>query len=94
MKLKFRDDMLNRYSFKDLEYGLTLLRTELSMIEHEMNILIKWEISNSTISRIRTTARTPTLEKIAIIENELGDRMLTGNDDGMLERELLGVNNE
>ena len=91
MKLKFREGMLDRYSFRDLEYGLELLNTELEVVEADMKVLEKYGYQDYQIKRHRQQARKPILDKIKVIEVELTERMLTGNDDGMLERELLGA---
>ncbi len=75
----------------DLEYGVVLLNAELEVIDTEMEVLEKYGVDDIIVRRHRRSAKTPIKEKIVLIENELGDRMLTGNDDGMLEREILGA---
>ena len=91
MKLKFENGNVAKYSFRELEYGLFLLNKELDRIEKEMSILSKHNMEAYKIDNIRNTLRKPIEEKIKIVEDEIMNRMLTGNDDGVIERELLGV---
>lgn len=93
MKLNFKEDTLAKYSFKDLEYGLKLLNIKLENIEGEMMILKKYSIPDHQIEIARKEASNFIHLRVKLVENELSTRMLIGNDDGMLERELLGVKN-
>lgn len=90
MKINFKDITLANFSFKDLEYGLVLLNDQLDTFEKEMKVLRKYGTRDYQIQRYRDEITSSIKQKIQLIEDELGERMLTGNDDGILERELLG----
>ena len=100
MKLNFKDDTLPKYSFKDLEYGLNILLQKRDIIKEQLYCYIKEEVCiesgyNKTIYtsdlRKRYFDEIKVLEsKAALVEDELANRMLTGNDDGMFEETVLG----
>ena len=79
MKLKFKEETFKRYSDLDLEYGLTILKAELSDFENEMEILIKYGHSAHMIWQFQNQTGGPIREKIKIVEDELVTRILVSN---------------
>jgi len=89
-----------RYSFKDLEYGLKLLYIRLTKIDKAIAMMN--EIFNEHLDKRNSAWNkmnidiTAKKEKESIkkaiekCEIEISERLLTGNDDGVMERELLG----
>lgn len=93
MKLNIKEDNIAKFSFKDLEYGLQLIKAKKISIMKELCDKVLDHENGQSVFRLRMdyTAKFKRIDdQISLIENELGERMLTGNDDGMLERELLG----
>ena len=90
VKIKFTEENLKRYSFRDLEYGVELLKDQLQDYFEGLYELTKSGAGTSVCKMHCEINIDPIKLKIALVENEIGERMLTGNDDGMLERELLG----
>lgn len=93
---------LNLYSFKDLEYAVKLLRMEIKEINIAKKVVLQLESDHVKGRRINKQRIENILhpydlrierikEIIAYAENDLLDRLLTGNDDGAVERELIGV---
>jgi hypothetical protein len=99
MKLNFKDETLSKFSFLDLEYGLQMLILKRNHLRLKVYEYVRGSMRDKkfgTIGSVRDirklfTDEIDTLEKrIALVEDELGNRLLTGNDDGMLDREVLG----
>lgn len=97
---KFQD-----YSFKDLEYGVKLLLNDIIEIDHAIKTMrhivntAKGTKSQKYYSKSRFEDVERDLEKrkndiveaINRCQEEIAERLLTGNDDGVIERELLGA---
>lgn len=90
MKLQFENGRVANYSFRELDYALVVLNKQVERLHYEMKILHKHGIDNWRIQNIQFRLLRPIENKIKIVEDELMNRMLTGNDDGMVDRELLG----
>lgn len=102
MKLTFKLDTLPRYSFKDLDYGLTVLIQKRDVLrikcfEHIREISKRsGSISYGPMEKIRKDyieTVNKLEEKIALVEDEMSNRMLTGQDDGVFENLFLGEEN-
>lgn len=99
MKLNFKEDTLPNFTFKDLEYGLQVLTQKRDALKikaydfiHEStkNRTINWEIQE--IFQDKFAREVVFLdEKIVLVEDEIANRMLTGNDGGMFEHLVLGA---
>lgn len=87
-----------RYSFRDLEYGLKKLYGEIEGCKVALSIInkINEEKKLNQWNRLDTyhiDREIKHLESIIEkVQGEIADRMLTGNDDGVVEKELLGAN--
>ena len=90
MKLQFKNGRVANYSFRELDYALVVLNKQVEQVHKEMGILRKYRIDSWRIKDLQSQLLQPIEEKIRIVEDELMNRMLTGNDDGMVDRELLG----
>lgn len=95
MKLShIKKEYIESYSFKDLEYAVKLLQTRINRMliaiaemerhnqKHNAHQIGKTTIFDSDIKEFK--------EKIAFVQDEIANRLLTGDDDGTIERELLG----
>lgn len=86
---------IESYSFKDLEYAIKLLQAKID----RMLIAIA-EIERNNQKHNKHKIGKPTLfdsdikeleHKITFVQDEIANRLLTGNDDGTIMRELLGA---
>lgn len=85
MKLNIRVDNIGKYNFRELEYALKLLYPKLEILQQAAKG-IKYDWSRETYIKKEVK---PIENKVKLIEDELANRMLTGNDDGMFDREVL-----
>jgi len=76
MKLKFKEGILYRYSSLDLEYGLTVLKAELSDFNQAIKAYKKAGASTYYIDRYEKEAGDVIKNKIKIVEDEIVTRML------------------
>ncbi len=82
------------YSFKDLEHGLKSFQVEQDEYLITKKILkrvysheaMPHGLGNLVENRIIQLSKI-----ISIIQDEIANRLLTGDDDGLLEKELLGA---
>ena len=108
MKLNlFGQGKFDEYSFKDMEYGITVLRKEIEEIDVAIKVVRRMTLESFKNKHVRPGGReeshlkvklsplekrkTNILKTISVGEEEILDRLLTGNDDGTVERELLGA---
>jgi len=89
---------IENYSFRDLEYGLKVLRVR---IDRKLIAIDEINKYNKKHNKHRKGSPEITVfeeeieqlqQTIAFVEDEIGNRLLTGNDDGVVEKELLGAN--
>lgn len=91
---KFKD-----YSFNDLEYGISIFNKDIQNIKNAIKVINRVSSKLHGIKRYKhykASVLEPYMEEIkeleALIEKtneEIAERLLTGNDDGITERELL-----
>lgn len=87
---------LQRYSFKDLEYGLKLMNNNIDDIKTTKRVLKKLEEQKKasghfSLDKALENEIEHFQEVISLIQDEIADRLLTGNDDNVVIRELLGA---
>lgn len=99
MKLdQIKKGKMSKYSFRDLEYAVKLLYKEIEELHIAMKVVRRMESDKGRSKHeIDDYVMTPfnskeqeIMDTIKKVETELAERLLTGNDDGALERELLG----
>ena len=100
MKLNFKEDTLSRYSFRELEYGLSMLNKKITSLKLKCFEYVKQERKrgnlggwgfNRDLDKLFFEPIAKLEIKVALVEDDMANRMLTGQDDGMLERVLLEV---
>lgn len=86
-----------RYSFRDLEYGLKLINGQIEEMRTAVKVIEK--INNHKQLDGYRSHKTDFIEAeiekldqvVKLVQSEIADRLLTGNDDNVVIRELLGA---
>jgi len=89
VKLNIKQDNIHKFSYKDLDYALTQIYKQLDK-NRELcpDPALSWKFEKYVTKFI-----IPLDNKIKLIQDEMSNRILTGNDDGVFEEVLLGDKN-
>jgi len=95
---QFKKGKMSDYSFKDLEHGVKRLYKELEEVKIAIKIIKRVESERGKTPDEVKRYVLPLYDKrkedieglIKKGEEELSERLLIGNDDGAVERDLLG----